>query len=57
MRVYQVIMDMETLKPLSARFDMEFTAKNGEPIADSEKYRVLASALQPEMGSGGYSIH
>ena len=57
MRVYQVTIDWATQKPVSARFDMEFTAKNGEPIADSEKYRVLASALQPEMGSGGYSIH
>ena len=49
MRVYQVIMDMETLKPLSARFDMEFTAKNGEPIMDLEKRNRLRSELNPDL--------
>ena len=29
MLAYQVMMDMETLKPLSARFDMEFVPKKG----------------------------
>ena len=57
-RVYQVMMDMETLKPLSARFDMEFTAKNGEPIADSDKYGELFETIDPVMGRGGYySMH
>ena len=61
MRVYQVIMDMETLKPLSARFDMEFTAKNGEPIADLDRHNELESQLKPDrsnlIGDGLYIYH
>ena len=37
MRVYEVTMDRYTDRPISAKFDMEFTAKNGEPIADRER--------------------
>ena len=61
MRVYQVIMDMETLRPLSARFDMEFTAKNGEPIADLDRRNELESQLKPDrsnlIGDGLYIYH
>ena len=59
MRVYQVMMDMETSKPLSARFDMEFTAKNGEPIMDLDKRNRLRSELNPDLScvtSEAYSI-
>ena len=61
MRVYQVIMDMETLRPLSARFDMEFTAKNGEPIADLDRRNELESQLKPDrsnlIGDGLYIFY
>lgn len=61
MRVYQVIMDMETLEPLSARFDMEFTAKNGEPIADLDRRKELESQLKPDrsnlIGDGLYIFY
>lgn len=58
-RVYQVMMDMETSKPLSARFDIEFTAKNGEPIMDLDKRNRLRSELNPDLScvtSEAYSI-
>ena len=58
MRVYQVTIDWTTKKPVSARFDMEFKAKNGEPIADSDKYGELFETIDPVMGRGGYySMH
>ena len=49
MRVYQVTIDWATKKPVSARFDMEFTAKNGEPIMDLEKRNRLRSELNPDL--------
>lgn len=60
MRVYQVTLDRYTDKPISARFDMEFTAKNGEPIADRERRDALDFELDPDLseltGDGYYCI-
>ena len=60
MRVYQVTLDRYTDKPISARFDMEFTAKNGEPIADRERRDALGFELDPDLseltGDGYYCI-
>ncbi len=60
MRVYQVTIDWETKKPVSARFDMEFAAKNGEPIADLDRRIELESQLKPDRskltGDGIYFI-
>ena len=60
-RVYDVTMDRATEKPLSLRFDMEFTAKNGEPICDKERRDKLYFELEPDLsnliGDGYYYIH
>ena len=59
MRVYQVTIDWATKKPVSARFDMEFTAKNGEPIVDLDKRNRLRSELNPDLScatSEAYTI-
>ena len=59
MRVYQVTFERGSRKPISARFDMEFTAKNGEPIADRERNRELYYKLDPDLSNvlgGGYSV-
>lgn len=60
MRVYQVTLDRYTDKPISARFDMEFTTKNGEPIADRERRDALGFELDPDLseltGDGYYCI-
>ena len=60
MHVYEVTMDRYTDKPISARFDMEFTAKNGEPIADRERWDALGDELDPDLskltGDGYYHI-
>ena len=60
-RVYDVTMDRATEKPLSLKFDMEFTAKNGEPICDKERRDKLCFELEPDLsnliGDGYYYIH
>ena len=60
MRAYKVTIDWETKKPVSARFDMEFVAKNGEPIADLDRRIELESQLKPDRskltGDGIYFI-
>ena len=59
-RVYEVTMDRETKKPVKLDFDMEFTAKNGEPIADKKRSDELRSKLTPDLsnliGDGYYYI-
>ncbi len=59
-RVYEVTMDRETEKPVKLEFDMEFTAKNGEPIADKKRSDELRSKLTPDLsnliGDGYYYI-
>ena len=59
-RVYEVTMDRETKKPVKLDFDMEFTAKNGEPIADKKRSDELRSKLTPNLsnliGDGYYYI-
>ena len=59
-RVYEVTMDGETKKPVKLDFDMEFTAKNGEPIADKKRSDELRSKLTPDLsnliGDGYYYI-
>ena len=59
-RVYEVTMDRETEKPVKLEFDMEFTAKNGEPIADKKRSDELRSRLTPDLsnliGDGYYYI-
>ena len=50
-RVYDVAMDRATEKPLSLRFDMEFTAKNGEPICDKERRHELSFELHPDLSN------
>ena len=59
-RVYEVPMDRETEKPVKLEFDMEFTAKNGEPIADKKRSDELRSKLTPDLsnliGDGYYYI-
>ena len=53
-------MDRETEKPVKLEFDMEFTAKNGEPIADKKRSDELRSKLTPDLsnliGDGYYYI-
>ncbi|MCR5091153.1 MAG: hypothetical protein K6B51_00405 [Bacilli bacterium] len=60
-RVYEVTMDRETEKPVKLEFDMEFTAKNGEPICDKERRDKLHFELEPDLsnliGDGYYFIH
>ena len=60
-RVYEVTMDRETEKPVKLEFDMEFTAKNGEPICDKERRDKLYFELEPDLsnliGDGYYFIH
>ena len=60
-RVYEVTMDRETEKPVKLEFDMEFTAKNGEPIADKKRGDELRFKLNPDLskltGDGYYYIH
>ena len=60
-RVYEVTMDRETEKPVKLEFDMEFTAKNGEPICDKERRDKLRFELEPDLsnliGDGYYFIH
>ena len=59
-RVYEVTMDRETEKPVKLEFDMEFTAKNGEPICDKERRDKLHFELEPDLsnliGDGYYYI-
>ena len=59
-RIYQVTFDWDGKKPVSARLDMEFTAKNGEPIADRERWDALGDELDPDLskltGDGYYHI-
>jgi hypothetical protein len=50
-RVYDVTMDRATEKPLSLKFDMEFTAKNGEPICDKERRHELCFELHPDLSN------
>lgn len=50
-RVYDVTMDRATEKPLSLRFDMEFTVKNGEPICDKERRDKLYFELEPDLSN------
>ena len=50
-RVYDVTMDRATEKPLSLKFDMEFTAKNGEPICDKERRHELYFELHPDLSN------
>ena len=50
-RVYDVTMDRATEKPLSLKFDMEFTAKNGEPICDKERRDELCFELHPDLSN------
>lgn len=50
-RVYEVTMDRETEKPVKLEFDMEFTAKNGEPICDKERRDKLYFELEPDLSN------
>ena len=53
-RIYQVTFDWDGKKPVSARLDMEFIAKNGEPIADSARYGLLMREISPVMVRKGH---
>jgi len=60
--VYEVFMDRETGIPEGAKYDISFKVKNGEPIAEREKYQEYQAMLHPDLarlggGSGAYSIH
>lgn len=59
-RVYEVTMDRKTEKPVKLEFDMEFTAKNGEPICDKERRDKFYFELEPDLsnliGDGYYYI-
>jgi hypothetical protein len=60
-RVYEVTKDWYTGEVISARFDIEFKSKNGEPIADKKRGDELRFKLNPDLskltGDGGYFIH
>ncbi|MBP5091170.1 MAG: hypothetical protein J6328_01230 [Bacilli bacterium] len=60
-RVYEVTKDWYTGEVISARFDIEFKTKNGEPIADKERGDELRFKLHPDLskltGDGGYFVH
>ena len=60
-RVYEVTKDWYTGEVTSARFDIEFKSKNGEPIADKKRGDELRFKLNPDLskltGDGGYFIH
>jgi hypothetical protein len=56
-----VTKDWYTGEVISARFDIEFKSKNGEPIADKKRGDELRFKLNPDLskltGDGGYFIH
>ena len=60
-RVYEVTKDWYTGEVTSARFDIEFKSKNGEPIADKKRGDELRFKLNPDLskltGDGYYYIH